>query len=81
MNEGDGSSQLTEATAERDVALDNQRRSVVAQDAASGTSSEMSTYHRVREAGRRVSSTDARVRRLEAEQAEQTRLDALLRLT
>jgi hypothetical protein len=67
MNQGFGSSNRDKATADRDAALDNQHRLVQAQAAASGTSSEMSTYHRVREAGRQVRSSDARVRQLEAE--------------
>jgi hypothetical protein len=67
MSKGDGSSDLDKATADRDAALDNQHRLVQAQTAASGTSSEMSTYHRVREAGRQVRSADARVRALKAE--------------
>jgi hypothetical protein len=53
------------AIAERNAALDEQRRLSTVYDAAHGTSSEMSTYHRLRDVGGRVSKADARVRELE----------------
>lgn len=57
---------LAGAIAERNAALDEERRLTTPARAARGTSSEMSTYHRLRDAGARVSRAHRLVTELEA---------------